>query len=52
MKPAFSFFEKTMQEMRDLFAGKEVHLDTGKIHLLNPCKGKIPSILRLAGQRS
>jgi 5,10-methylenetetrahydromethanopterin reductase len=38
MKPAkLSFFEKTMQEMRDLLAGKEVQLDTGKIHLLHPC---------------
>ena len=52
MKPAkLSYFEKTMQEMRDLFAGKEVQLDTGKIHLLHPCKGKVPIYIAASGPK-
>jgi 5,10-methylenetetrahydromethanopterin reductase len=52
MKPAkLSFFEKTMQEMRDLFAGKEVQLETGKIHLLHPCKGRVPIYIAASGPK-
>jgi len=52
MKPAkLSYFEKTMQEIRDLFAGKEVQLDTGKIHLLHPCKGKVPVYIAASGPK-
>jgi len=52
MKPAkLSFFEKTMQQMRELFAGKEVQLDTGKIHLLHPCKGKVPIYIAASGPK-
>src|SRR5712692_1984482 len=52
MKPAkLSLFEKTMQQMRDLFAGKEVQLDTGKIHLLHPCKGRVPIYIAASGPK-
>jgi len=52
MKPAkLNYFEKTMQHLRDLFGGKEVHLDTGKIHLLHPCKSKIPIYIAASGPK-
>jgi 5,10-methylenetetrahydromethanopterin reductase len=52
MKPAkLSFFENTMQEMRDLFAGKEVQLETGKIHLLHPCKAQVPIYIAASGPK-
>jgi 5,10-methylenetetrahydromethanopterin reductase len=52
MKPAkLSFFEKTIQQMRDLFAGKEVQLETGKIHLLHPCKAKVPIYIAASGPK-
>ena len=38
MKPAkLAYFEKTLREMRDLLAGREVQIETGKIHLKHPC---------------
>ena len=40
-----------MQEMRDLFAGKEVQLETGKIHLLHPCKSKVPIYIAASGPK-
>ena len=52
MKPAkLSYFENTMQQMRDLFAGKEVQLETGKIHLLHPCKSTIPIYIAASGPK-
>ena len=52
MKPAkLSYFENTMQQMRDLFAGREVQLETGKIHLLHPCKSKIPIYIAASGPK-
>src|SRR5207342_1677601 len=52
MKPAkLSYFAKTMQEMRNLLAGKEVQLETGKIHLLHPCKSKIPIYSAASGPK-
>ncbi len=52
MKPAkLSFFEKTIQQMRDLLSGKEVQLETGKIHLLHPCKNKVPIYIAASGPR-
>src|ERR671918_50484 len=52
MKPAkLAYFERTMQELRDLFAGKEVELETGKIHLLHPCKGKVPIYIAASGPK-
>src|SRR5512142_266575 len=52
MKPAkLSYFEKTMQQMRDLLAGKEVALETGTIHLLHPCKRKVPVYIAASGPK-
>jgi len=52
MKPAkLSFFETAMQQMRDLLAGKEVELETGKIHLLHPCKSKVPIYIAASGPK-
>ncbi|MBI4526628.1 MAG: LLM class flavin-dependent oxidoreductase, partial [Deltaproteobacteria bacterium] len=52
MKPArLSYFDKTIGQMRDLFAGKEVQLETGKIHLLHPCKGKVPIYIAASGPK-
>jgi 5,10-methylenetetrahydromethanopterin reductase len=52
MKPAkLSYFEKTLGEMRELLAGKEVQLETGKIHLLHPCKSKVPIYIAASGPK-
>jgi 5,10-methylenetetrahydromethanopterin reductase len=52
MKPAkLSFFEKTIQQMRELLAGKEVQLETGKIHLLHPCQAKVPIYIAASGPK-
>src|SRR5713226_8540663 len=52
MKPAkLAYFEKTLQQMRDLFSGKEVQLETGKIHLKHPCKNKVPIYVAASGPK-
>jgi 5,10-methylenetetrahydromethanopterin reductase len=52
MKPAkLSYFEKTMAEMRELLDGKEVQLETGQIHLLHPCKNKVPIYIAASGPK-
>jgi 5,10-methylenetetrahydromethanopterin reductase len=52
MKPAkLSYFEKTMQQMRDLLDGKEVQLETGKIHVLHPCKNRVPIYIAASGPK-
>jgi 5,10-methylenetetrahydromethanopterin reductase len=52
MKPAkLSYFEKTMAEMRELLDGKEVQLETGKIHLLHPCKNNVPIYIAASGPK-
>ena len=52
MKPAkLAYFEKTLGQMRDLLAGKEVRLDTGKIHIKHPCKGKVPIYVAASGPK-
>jgi 5,10-methylenetetrahydromethanopterin reductase len=52
MKPAkLGYFEQTIQEMRDLLAGKEVALETGKIHLKHPSKNKIPIFIAASGPK-
>jgi 5,10-methylenetetrahydromethanopterin reductase len=52
MKPAkLSYFEKTMAQMRDLLDGKEVELETGKIHVLHPCKRKVPIYIAASGPK-
>jgi len=59
MKPStLANFEKSLQQMRELFAGKEAELPSGKIHLLHPCKSKVsiyvaasgPKMLELSGR--
>jgi 5,10-methylenetetrahydromethanopterin reductase len=52
MKPAkLAYFEKTMAQMRDLLDGKEVQLETGKIHVLHPCKRKVPIYIAASGPK-
>ncbi len=52
LKPAkLAFFEKTLQQMRDLLDGKEVQLETGKIHVLHPCKNKVPIYVAASGPK-
>ncbi len=52
MKPAkLAFFEKTMRQMRDLLDGKEVQLETGKIHILHPCIRRVPIYIAASGPR-
>ena len=52
MKPAkLEYFEKTIQQMRELLSGKEVQLDTGKIHLLHPSKSRIPVYIAASGPK-
>jgi 5,10-methylenetetrahydromethanopterin reductase len=52
MKPAkLGYFEQTIQEMRDLLAGKEIELETGKIHLKHPSKNKIPIYIAASGPK-
>jgi 5,10-methylenetetrahydromethanopterin reductase len=52
MRPAtLAYFEKTVRQMRELFSGKEVELDSGKIHLLHPCKGKVPIYIAASGPK-
>ncbi len=52
LKPAkLAFFEKTLRQMRDLLDGKEVQLETGKIHVLHPCKNKVPIYVAASGPK-
>jgi 5,10-methylenetetrahydromethanopterin reductase len=52
MKPStLANFEKSLQQMRELFAGKEAELPTGKIHLLHPCKNKVPIYVAASGPK-
>jgi 5,10-methylenetetrahydromethanopterin reductase len=52
MKPAkLSYFETTVHQMRDLLDGKEVQLETGKIHLLHPCKTRVPIYIAASGPK-
>jgi 5,10-methylenetetrahydromethanopterin reductase len=52
MKPStLANFEKSLQQMRELFAGREYQLDTGKIHLLHPCKSSVPIYVAASGPK-
>jgi 5,10-methylenetetrahydromethanopterin reductase len=52
MKPStLANFKKSLQQMRELFAGGEFQLDTGKIHLLHPCKSKVPIYVAASGPK-
>jgi 5,10-methylenetetrahydromethanopterin reductase len=44
-------FEKSLEQMRELFAGKEAQLPSGKIHLLHPCKRKVPIYIAASGPK-
>lgn len=52
MKPAcLSYFEKIVTDMRALLTGKEVEIETGKIHLKHPCNGGIPIYIAASGPK-
>src|SRR6476646_3076663 len=52
LKPStLANFEKSLEQMRELFAGKEAQLPSGKIHLLHPCKNKVPIYIAASGPR-
>jgi 5,10-methylenetetrahydromethanopterin reductase len=52
MKPStLANFEKSLQQMRELLAGKEAELPTGKIHLLHPCTNKLPIYVAASGPK-
>jgi 5,10-methylenetetrahydromethanopterin reductase len=52
LKPStLANFEKSLQQMRDLFAGKEAELPSGKIHLLHPCKERVPIYVAASGPK-
>ena len=52
MKPStLANFEKSLEQMRELFAGKEAQLPSGKIHLLHPCKDKVPIYIAASGPK-
>jgi len=51
-KPArLSYFERTIADLRALLAGKEVELETGKIHLKHPCQNKMPIYVAASGPK-
>jgi 5,10-methylenetetrahydromethanopterin reductase len=52
MKPStLANLEKALQQMRELFAGREAELPTGKIHLLHPCKRALPIYVAASGPK-
>jgi 5,10-methylenetetrahydromethanopterin reductase len=52
LKPStLANFEKSLEQMRELFAGKEAQLPSGKIHLLHPCKRKVPIYIAASGPK-
>ncbi|HWP58880.1 MAG TPA: LLM class flavin-dependent oxidoreductase [Candidatus Acidoferrales bacterium] len=52
MKPArLSDFARTIGQMRDLLAGKEVALDTGRIRLKHPTGAKMPIYVAASGPK-
>jgi 5,10-methylenetetrahydromethanopterin reductase len=52
MKPStLANFQKSLEQLRELFAGKEAELPTGKIHLLHPCKNRVPIYVAASGPK-
>jgi len=52
MKPStLANFEAALMQMRELFEGKEAQLPSGKIHLLHPCKNKVPIYIAASGPK-
>lgn len=52
LKPStLANFEKSLQQMRALFAGEEAELPSGKIHLLHPCRRQVPIYVAASGPK-
>jgi 5,10-methylenetetrahydromethanopterin reductase len=52
MKPStLANFEMALMQMRELFEGKEAQLPSGKIHLLHPCKNRVPIYIAASGPK-
>jgi 5,10-methylenetetrahydromethanopterin reductase len=52
LKPStLANFEASLAQMRALFAGNEAQLPSGKIHLLHPCKSKVPIYVAASGPK-
>ena len=52
MKPStLANFEKSLAMMRAILDGEEAELPTGKIHLLHPCKRKVPIYIAASGPK-
>ena len=52
IKPArLSYFERAITDLRGLLDGKEVALETGKIHLKHPCKNRVPIYVAASGPK-
>jgi 5,10-methylenetetrahydromethanopterin reductase len=52
MKPArLGYFERAVADMRALLAGKEVELETGKIHLKHSCRNRMPIYVAASGPK-
>ena len=52
MKPStLANFEKSLAMMRAILDGKEAELPTGKIHLLHPCKTRVPIYIAASGPK-
>jgi len=52
LKPStLAHFESALEQMRALLSGKEAELPSGKIHLLHPCKEKVPIYIAASGPR-
>jgi 5,10-methylenetetrahydromethanopterin reductase len=52
LKPStLANFENALQQMRQLLAGKEAELPSGKIHLLHPCKERVPIYVAASGPK-
>jgi 5,10-methylenetetrahydromethanopterin reductase len=52
LKPStLANFEASLAQMRALFAGNEAQLPSGKIHLLHPCKNKVPMYVAASGPK-
>ena len=52
LKPArLNYFEKAVTDARALLSGKEVELETGKIHLKQPLENRVPIYVAASGPK-
>ena len=52
MKPArLSYLERVVIDLRELLAGNEVELETGKIYLKHPCRKAVPIFVAASGPK-